>query len=437
MNLAATVSPAAATGTVTFYDGPTPLGTATVASGAATLSSYTLPTGIHSISAIYGGDATYAASNSSHNLIGVTANGAAATCAGGSESQRVTCLADAFEATLTSTQLSTLQLSYTLANVERWSNLPISLVPRNGLAFGSLTSVQLAAALELAQAAMSIQGYERLQAIRGADNVLSQNNTSMGFGTGNYYIAFYGTPSSTSPWQLQFAGHHFAFNHTYNGKYASSTPYFIGTEPTIYNVSGDLYLPLEGPFAGELGLSSTAGNLSLLGYAADIFKVFTGTNVIGPRSAAYALTQSVSGNSAALLNGTFDDVVEGVNGSTSIDTHYPQTYPSGTTGRGVLYSALTAAQQSQVRDMIEAWCDDSDGSTARSLLATYEDPSALAQTYVGYAGDDTLTTQGDYIRIDRPRVWIEFVVQNGIVFNSSYHYHTIWRDKVADYGGDS
>ncbi len=430
------MTPAGATGTVTFYDGPTPLGTAAVASGAAVLSSYTLPTGFHSISAEYGGDGTYASSYSNHNLIGVAAGGAAAACARGSATERVTCLAEAFEATLTTAQISTLQLSYTLANVERWSNLPINLVPRNGLAFGSLTSVQLAAALELAQAATSVKGYERLQDIRGADNLLSQNNTSLGFGTGNYYVAFYGTPSNSAPWQLQFAGHHFAFNHTYNGKYASSTPYFIGTEPTIYNVSGDLYFPLEGPFAGQLGLSRTSSSLSQLGSVGNLLQVIFGSNFTGPRAAAYGLTQSVSGNSAALLSGTFDDVVEGVSGSTGIDTNYPQTYPSGTTGRGVLYTALTSAQQSQVRDMIEAWCDDADDATAKTILAPYKEKKTLAQTYVGYSGDGTLAIQGDYIRIDGPRVWIEFVVQNGIVFNASYHYHTIWRDKVADYGGD-
>jgi hypothetical protein len=69
-------------------------------------------------------------------------------------------------------------------------------------------------------------------------------------------------------------------------------------------------------------------------------------------------------------------------------------------------------------------------------LSTYEDPAALANTYIGYSGTGTLTTQGDYIRVDGPRVWIEFCVQNGVVFNQSYHFHTIWRDKTADYGGD-
>ncbi len=388
--------PSSATGTITFFDGPVPIGTATSSAGTASLSGVVLPTGTHNVSAAYSGDTTYAASSSSIDPVTITAAGAVTNCSGLAESPLVVCLANAFEATLTSAQLSTVQLTYTLAHAEQWSNLPG--VTRNGLAFSSLTSTQLAAALQLAEAATSSQGYQRIQNIRGADNVL---NTYAGnpYGSGNYYIALLGTPSTGSPWQLQIGGHHLAFNHTFNGTYASSTPYFIGTEPTIYNVAGTLYMPLE-----------------------------------TQRSAAYALTKSIYGNSSALLSGTFDDVVEGVNSNTSIDTNYPQSYP--TTGRGLLYSSLTQAQQAQVKTMIEAWVNDTDSTTSAALLASYESDASLAQTYVGYAGTGELASQGDYIRVDGPRVWIEFVVQEGVVFRASYHFHSIWRDKTADYGGD-
>jgi hypothetical protein len=33
-------------------------------------------------------------------------------------------------------------------------------------------------------------------------------------------------------------------------------------------------------------------------------------------------------------------------------------------------------------------------------------------------------------------VWIELAVQNGIVYANETHYHTIFRDKTFDYGGD-
>ena len=52
------------TGSVTFYDGSTVLGTATVARRRATLKTATMPVGSHAITAVYSGDANYASSNS-------------------------------------------------------------------------------------------------------------------------------------------------------------------------------------------------------------------------------------------------------------------------------------------------------------------------------------------------------------------------------------
>ncbi|MFI5372708.1 MAG: Ig-like domain repeat protein, partial [Candidatus Eisenbacteria bacterium] len=65
VTLTATVSPGAASGTVTFKDGLATLGSAPVASGQAVLHTTTLAVGSHSFTAEYGGDATYAASTSS------------------------------------------------------------------------------------------------------------------------------------------------------------------------------------------------------------------------------------------------------------------------------------------------------------------------------------------------------------------------------------
>jgi hypothetical protein len=61
----ATVTPSAATGTVTFKDGSTTLGTGTLSSGKATYSTSTLAVGSHSITAVYGGDSNYNGSTSS------------------------------------------------------------------------------------------------------------------------------------------------------------------------------------------------------------------------------------------------------------------------------------------------------------------------------------------------------------------------------------
>jgi hypothetical protein len=61
----ATITPSAATGTVTFKDGTTTLGTGAVATGKATFTISTLAVASHSITASYGGDTNYNSSTSS------------------------------------------------------------------------------------------------------------------------------------------------------------------------------------------------------------------------------------------------------------------------------------------------------------------------------------------------------------------------------------
>lgn len=70
----ATVSQAAATGTVTFYDGATALTTVAVSGGSAQYSTSSLARGSHSITAAYSGDPNYSGSTSS--VLTQTVNGA-------------------------------------------------------------------------------------------------------------------------------------------------------------------------------------------------------------------------------------------------------------------------------------------------------------------------------------------------------------------------
>ena len=77
VTLTATLSPSAATGTVTFYDGTSSLGSGTLTTGTATLSASFSTAGTHSVTAVYGGSSEYAGSTSSAVSITVTAP---ATC---------------------------------------------------------------------------------------------------------------------------------------------------------------------------------------------------------------------------------------------------------------------------------------------------------------------------------------------------------------------
>jgi hypothetical protein len=146
-----------------------------------------------------------------------------------------------------------------------------------------------------------------------------------------------------------------------------------------------------------------------------------------------AVATSIADLPGARLAGEFRDVTRGA--TENGDTNFPMTYPAGDSGRGVAYAKLAAAQKALVREAMRAWIELPNAAISRPLMAEYVREAALAQTYVAFAGAPDLTTPGSYVRIDGPRMWIEFVVQPAVADKTKVHYHTIWRDKVADYGG--
>src|SRR5947209_8078771 len=113
-----------------------------------------------------------------------------------------------------------------------WSNLPVTMVPRNGLRLGELNKQQRAAALDALAAVLSKQGFQKVIDIMNADDQLVKgNDNKMRFGTDNYYLAMFGTPSATKPWMVQFGAHHLGLNVTVVGKDAVVTPTHTGTQP--------------------------------------------------------------------------------------------------------------------------------------------------------------------------------------------------------------
>jgi hypothetical protein len=306
-----------------------------------------------------------------------------------------------FLATLSTSQSNSVIYAHTLTNSMAWSNLPLGAATRNGLEFSSLTSAQIAAALNVATNALgtngTLSGSWLFDQIRKADAILSANGGGNSYGSNVYFIAFVGAPSTTQPWMVQFGGHHIAYNISFNTTNYSATPFFIGVEPKVWtNSDNSIFAPLTNKFAAVVTLRSTL-------------------------------------TSSALLSGTYSDVVFGANGNGNHD-NYPQSYP--TTGRGVSCTNLSASQIQLVKNVIAAWVTNVSPAVASQLLPVYDSDLAMSQTYVGYTGSDaTMQTASSYLRIDGPRVWIEFICQNGIVFNA-IHYHTIWRDKLSDYGSE-
>ena len=329
-------------------------------------------------------------------LAGATAGPAKATnCTGdGTVSQTVCVAAESFAATLSVGQLSVLNRSLTTGNEERWSNLPCGNACRNGVELSTLSGPQLQAALAVVQAALSTGGYDTFDGIRNADDFLALNGGGGQYGSGDYFIAFLGTPSSTTPWMLQVGGDHYAVNFFFQGPVATPTPYFTGVEPPSFALHGTTYTPMQ-----------------------------------GKTDAAEAMLASLSANQLAnaQLSGSFNDVLLGPGD----DNRFPAQ-------AGLNVSTLSADQQALVADTIQAWVGEMPDAVAASFLTDYTSDAAMASTFVGWSGGTDLATPGSYIRIDGPRLWIEIVAQPGAVIPDQVQVQSVWRDKIFDYGaGDT
>jgi len=103
------------------------------------------------------------------------------------------------------------------------------------------------------------------------------------------------------------------------------------------------------------------------------------------------------------------------------DTGYPEQ-------EGVAYTDLDADQQAAVKQVIADWVSDAADELSQPLLDVYY--SQLDQTTISYAGTIGVDSEDAYLRIDGPRVWIEWLNTAA----TGLHFHTLYRDKAIDYG---
>jgi hypothetical protein len=330
--------------------------------------------------------------------------------AGNGQVQAVVAAIKALQKTLTADQRAALERPFVRESAIRWSNLPVGIVPRAGLRLGDLDEKQDYAARRVAAAALSAGGLKLLDEIRIADNFLmTVDARKVGWNGGNYFMSVLGTLSERTPWMLQIGGHHIAYNFTFNGGREGATPLFFGSEPIYFNMGDVDYEPLA-----------------------------------TQSRAMSKLARALANHPEAKLSGTFTDVVKGVvvvsvpgqmpTGGT--DTGFPMSFPTGKTDRGILYSALPPEEQALARLAIESYASLPGAAITQPLVEAYESQASLAETYLGHSGQPDLSAKGSYVRIDGPRIWMEFVVQPAVAKPTENHYHALWRDKQSDYGGE-
>src|SRR5688500_5896025 len=79
------------------------------------------------------------------------------------QTARIVGAANAFLSTLTETQRRSVLFAFDDEKQRvRWSNLPVTAVPRSGISLGELNAAQRSAALTLLSSALSKKGYDKV-----------------------------------------------------------------------------------------------------------------------------------------------------------------------------------------------------------------------------------------------------------------------------------
>jgi hypothetical protein len=349
--------------------------------------------------------ASSATSSTSSSSVADTATTAAATTGDATTTAQTisdtTAAAQAFLATLSEEQRETVLLAYDdETRTTSWSNFPVTFVQRAGLNLADLTEDQQTAALAVLESLLSDEAYETVTGIMGGDEYLHEYSSSTEDSLGQYYIAFFGDPSDSSAYEVQFGGHHLGINATLDGATNAITfaPTHLGVQPAVYtDADGAEVQPFDGIYTD-----------------------------------AFAFFDSLTAEQQATL--TAGEVSSCAPGDTC----------DFAVGAGLSGADLTDAQRRLLLDLVANWAGMADEETSATTLARIE--ATLDDTVVAWSGETTYdmsTGDGISFSISGPDVYVSFQAQNGsagadvegVTTSGWGHVHTIYRDPTDDYAG--
>ena len=301
--------------------------------------------------------------------------------------------ANALLATLNAGQSDAIVLPIDSPLRGNWSNLPSGATrfERNGLRLGDLTPAQLGRAFDFLAAALGPHGYETATRIVGADAILKAfpRAARAGWSDDNYWLAFFGQPTSASQWGWQFGGHHLAINGSFaDGRATGLSPTFVGVEPAEFQYAE----ALATPFADEL-------------------------------AAGHAVMQALP--EALRTEASINPRPRSVEAGAGQDGFIPEVLGSAVAGWPDKARAL-------LLETIGHWVRLQPRENADARMAALEaglDDLHFAWNGPHEAGDDGYV----YYRIQGPTLIIEFSTEEGIAVDGP-HYHTIYRDPTNEYG---
>ncbi|HVW08652.1 MAG TPA: DUF3500 domain-containing protein [Bryobacteraceae bacterium] len=362
-------------------------------------------------------------------LVSALVVASAAPVFGQAATARIVGAANAFLSTLDDQQRARVMFAFDdREQRQRWSNFPISMVPRAGIGIKDMTEPQRKAAMALVASALSQRGYEKVLQIMEGDEV-NKNNEAAGGGRGGgrgpggpppggrgpggpppggrgrgpggpggglqfgkdlYFISILGTPSEKMPWMLQFGGHHLALNITIAGEHGVLTPSLTGAQPAIYTQDGKTVRPL----AGE-------------------------------SDKAIALLNALDENQRkqAILGFQMRDLVLG-----------PGQDGKTIQPEGLKASGMTDKQRAMLLDLVSEWAGIVHESAAAERMAELK--AEVNEMWFAWSGPTTVVPGSNitaYYRVQSPHLVIEYAPQE-LGGDPALHVHTMYRDPTNDYG---
>ncbi|RXK48764.1 DUF3500 domain-containing protein [Aquirufa rosea] len=312
-----------------------------------------------------------------------------------------------FLSTLNQEEIKKVSYSFQDSVRKKWTNLPVGLVARPGIQYGSLSDKSRLAFHRVLSSMLSSQGYLKTTSIMQLDDILNTlyqeaydkgeikkefltQMQKLNWAHGNYYISVYGKPSESAPWGINFGGHHMALSLTSDGKKMSMSPYFIGTDPA------------------EVKSSKYAG-LRVLSKEEDYG--FMLVNMLSDAQKAKAiLPQAVP-----------KDIITSPNSRQRIDSYY-----------GIAVKEFNEAQKAVLKMLIQEYVHNFEHEKSHQMMDKIA-TTGMDKIYFAWVGS-LENNKSHYYIINGPDFLIEY--DNVGFSNDGNHIHAILREKGNDFGDD-
>ena len=269
---------------------------------------------------------------------------------------------------------------------EDWHFIPRT---RPGMTLGEMNDAQKTAARGLLRAALSSQGALKVEEIASLESVLRETENNPERDPLACTFTIYGDPGAASGWGWKVEGHHISLNFTcVDGRVASVTPAFLGSNPAEVK---------SGPRAGlsVLSIEEELGRRLLLALTT-------------PQRAEAVIADKAPADIITAPGRALDSVPDA----------------------GLAYAKMTQEQKGMLDELLEEYTHTLRHDLAHAELDRIKD-AGMDKVYFAWAGGSK-TGEGHYYRISGPT----FVIEFDNTQNNANHIHTVWHDRIKDFGKD-